>query len=288
MLTRVDRMQLAVRDRKAAEETFAATLGAEKAREDGVKLLNAHRSVVQAGISEFELLEPAGDGPVADHLERWGEGLFAGGFSTPDVPALAERLTFKGVDWQEERGQLFIEPDQTAGLRMVISPDAEHRPVGLITWLYEVTNIIDDHESAASFYADAFGLDSSKFSPIRSKDYGYKGQLTLFDPPSRLDRIELSQITDPERAMGRFAGKRGQSIYMCYVETDNVREIIEGLQKRGARHAGRKDEHNPEGLFIHPTALHGTLMGVSRTNLAWNWSGRPELAGVGSGQASHG
>jgi hypothetical protein len=290
MLTRVDRMQLAVRDRKAAEQTFAETLGAEKVREDGIKLLNAHRSVVQAGISEFELLEPAGDGPVAAHLDRWGEGLFAGGFSTPDLTALSERLTSKGVAWQEEHGQLFIEPDQTPGMRMVISPDIERRPAGLISWLYEVTNIIDDHESAARFYAEAFGLDASRFSPIKSKDYGYKGQLTLFDPPGRLDRIELSQITDPERAMGRFAQKRGQSIYMCYVETDHVPEIIDRLEKRGARHARRKDEHNPEGLFIHPSALHGTLMGVSRTNLAWNWSGRPELAGVAAGaqQETHG
>ena len=293
MLERVDRMLLAVRDRAAAAETFRDLLGAEQVRDDTSTLLGARRTVVQAGESEFELLEPAGDGPVQAHLDRWGEGLFAGGFSTPDVPALAERLTSKDVAWQEERGQLFIEPDQTPGMRMVISPDDERSPVGLITWLYEVTNIIDDHESAARFYADAFGLNRSKFSPIRSKDYGYKGQLTLFDPPARLDRIELSQITDPERAMDRFAQKRGQSIYMCYVETDHVREIIDRLEKRGARHARRTDEHNPEGLFIHPTALHGTLMGVSRTNLAWNWSGRPELAGTAAHagateQASHG
>ncbi len=280
MLTRVDRMQLAVRDRKVAEQTFAETLGAEKVREDGSKLLNAHRSVVQAGISEFELLEPAGDGPVQAHLERWSEGLFAGGFSTPDLSALCERLTSKGVAWHEERGQVYIAADQTPGMRMVLSADRERQPVGLIMWLYEVTNIVDDHEAAAAFYADAFGLDASKFSSIHSKDYGYTGQLTLFDPPARLDRIELSQITDPDRAMGRFATKRGQSIYMCYVETDHVAEIMAALDRRGARYARRRDEHNPEGLFIHPLALHGVLMGVSRTNLAWMWSGRPELAGA--------
>jgi hypothetical protein len=50
------------------------------------------------------------------------------------------------------------------------------------------------------------------------------------------------------------------------------------LEARGARYAGRTDDPHPEGLFIHPTALHGMLMGVSRTKLAWTWSGRPELA----------
>lgn len=280
MLRRVDRMQLAVRDRAAASETFEALLGAEKAREDISDLLAANRSVMRAGISEFELLEPTGEGPVQQHLERWGEGLFAGGFSTDDLDVLVDRLSAKGIQWTFERGQVYIGPDQTPGMRMVLTEEPADLgpPVGLITWLYEVTNVIDDHESAARFYAGAFGLDASKFCPIRSKDYGYTGQLALFDPPGRLDRIELSQITDPERAMGRFAAKRGQSIYMCYVETNDVGAVIERLERHGARHAKRRDAHNPEGLFIHPSALHGVLMGVSRTNLAWQWSGRPELA----------
>jgi hypothetical protein len=235
---------------------------------------------MQAGVSEFELLQPLGDGPVQAHLERWGEGLFAAGFSTEDLSALCEHLTSRGVVWREEAGQAHIEPDQTPGMRIVLSPHLERTPVGGIKWLYEVTNIIDDHAQAATFYADAFELDPAKFCPIKSRDYGYAGQLLLFDPPARLDRIELSQITDPERAMGRFAAKRGQSIYMCYVETDDVPGMIERLERRGSRFARRRDEQNPEGLFIHPSALHGTLMGVSRTDLAWLWSGRPELSGA--------
>jgi len=58
MLQRVDRMQLAVRDRAAAADTFQDILGARQVREDAVRLLSAHRTVVQAGESEFELLEP--------------------------------------------------------------------------------------------------------------------------------------------------------------------------------------------------------------------------------------
>jgi len=29
-------------------------------------------------------------------------------------------------------------------------------------------------------------------------------------------------------------------------------------------------------LFIHPTAFNGVLVGVSRTEQAWLWSGDPE------------
>ena len=278
MLSHVDRMQLAVRDRAAAEETFRVLLGAEKVREDSSDVLAADRTVVQAGISEFELLEPASAGPVQAHLDRWGEGLFAAGFSTTDLSDVCSRLSSNDVAWREEGGQVFIDADQTAGMRVVLTPHAERAPAGLISFLYEVTNVIDDHQAAAEFYVKAFGLDPSRFSPIKSKQYGYTGQLTLFDPPARLDRIELSQITDASGAMGRFATKRGQSIYMCYVETKDVGAIIGRLQVREARWAGRSDDANPEGLFIHPSSLHGVLMGVSRTNLAWSWSGRPELA----------
>ena len=280
MLTRVDRMQLAVRDRAAAAKTFQDLLGAETVRDDESALLGAKRTVVQAGISQFELCEPSGDGPARDFIERWGEGLLSAGFSTPDLSALCKRLSERNILWRDEGEQVHIEASQTPGMRTVLSQDAERERAGPVQWLYEVTNIVDDHKAAADFYADAFGLDKSRFSPIKSEDYGYKGQLTLFDPPARLDRIELSQITGPERAMGRFAAKRGQSIYMCYVETDDVAGLIERLERHNAKHARRKDAHNPEGLFIHPSALHGVLMGVSRTNLAWNWSGRPELAGV--------
>jgi len=278
MLSRVDRILLAVRDRAAAADTFHDILGAETAREESSALLGARRTVVQAGISEFELLEPAGDGPLARHLERWGEGIFAAGFSTPDLSALSEQLSARGVAWREEGSQVHIEASQTPGMRMVLSPEAERQPVGLVQWLYEVTNIVDDHERAAAFYADTFGLDRSRFSPIRSERYGYEGALLLFDPPRRLDRIELSQITDASRAMGRFAARRGQSIYMGYVETADVAAIVSRLDGKGARYAGRSDDPNPEGIFIHPSALHGMLLGVSRTNLAWTWSGRPELA----------
>jgi catechol 2,3-dioxygenase-like lactoylglutathione lyase family enzyme len=278
MLTRVDRMLLAVRDREAAADTFRSILGAERVREDTSRLLGARRTVVQAGISEFELLEPAGEGAVLAHLERWDEGILAVGFSAADLSALGSRLSHRGVSYSEEDVGLWIASDQTLGMNIVLSPNEERSSVGLIKWLYEVTNIVEDHERAAAFYADAFGLDSAKFSPIHSDRYGYAGQLLLFNPPQQLDRIELTQITEPSLAMGRFAARRGQSIYMGYVETDDVAALQRRLNERGARYAGRSDDPNPEGLFIHPTALHGMLMGVSRTNLAWSWSGRPELA----------
>jgi hypothetical protein len=283
MLHRVDRMQIALRDREEAARTFAAVLGARKDREDHLRNYNARRTVVQAGQSEFELLEPAGAGPVADYLERWGEGLFAAGFSTSDVGALASHLESQGIAAAEEGGQLFIAPDQTRGMRAVISPERPVDAPALITHLYEVTNIVSDHEEAAAYYARIFGLDASRFCPIKSERWGYTGTLTLYNPPAQLDRIEITQTTEQSLAMGRFFARRGQSLYMCFAETDDIRPIAEGLQARGARYTA--DQDFVGSMFIHPTALCGMLMGISRTNEAWKWSGRPELAGASG--ASH-
>jgi 4-hydroxyphenylpyruvate dioxygenase-like putative hemolysin len=284
MLEHVDRVQFAVRDREAAAKTFIDVFGAEAVRDDEIRALGAKRRVVHAGTSEFELLQPAGNGPVQEFVNDWGEGLFAAGFSTNDVQALASRLSSKGVNFTDEGGQLFIDQDQTPGLRMVISKDEQRPMIGRMRHLYEATNLIDDHVAAANFYADRFGLDQSKFVPIASKLYGYDGQLTMFNPPDRLDRIELSHITDWDRAMGRFMKRRGgETLYMCYIEAEEIGSIIERLEARQMRYAGRdKDDPNPAGIFIHPSTFHGVLMGCSRTNLAWQWSGHPELAGAGA------
>lgn len=282
MLEHVDRVQLAVTDRAAAAQTFVDVFDGKVVADDEVRVLAAKRRVVHAGSSEFEFLEPSGVGPVQAYLNNWGEGLFAAGFSSNDVAALASRLESKGVKFTHEGSQLFIAPDQTPGLRMVISPEVSRPMIGLMRYLYEATNLIEDHVSAADFYADRFGLDASKFVPIKSKQYGYAGQLTMFNPPERLDRIELSQITDDTRPMGRFMTRRGgETLYMCYIEAEDITPIVQRLDQKGMRYAGRDPQSsNPEGIFLHPATLHGMLMGCSRTNLAWTWSGHPELAGV--------
>jgi hypothetical protein len=276
MLDRVDRMLLAVRNRAAALTTFADVLGAEKVREDKLGApYNASRSVVQAGDSEFELLEPDGEGLVSQHIEMWREGIFAAGFSTSELPEIARRLDDANLHFTYQGSQVWIEPEQTRGMRTVLQLSQHRERVGLINGLYEVTNVVADHEAAASFYTDIFGLDSSRFAPIKSDVYGYIGTLTLFDPPAKLDRIEITQITEPARVMGRFHARRGDSVYMCYAETEDVGAIAKRMEAQNARYEPFGDDM---GLFVHPSALGGMLMGISLTNVGWRWSGRPELA----------
>lgn len=277
MFDRIDRILVAVRDRAAAADTFSAVLGAEKVGDDSAALYAASRTTMRAGDSEFDLLEPTGDGPVAELLESRGEGIFGGGFSTPNLDDLARSLENNSVAFAREGDSLYIEPDQTHGMRTAIRQSETREPAGLISFVYEVTNVVDDHKAAADFYSRAFGLDQSRFSPIDSDMWGYIGTLTMFNPPERLDRIEITQTTDSTRSMGRFYERRGQSIYMCFVETPNTAAIKERLDARDSRYQLLANDP-AAGLYIHPSALHGILMGVSGTNVAWRWSGHPELA----------
>src|SRR5262245_48680792 len=279
MLERVDRIQLVVADAAEAVRAFQDILGAEPAREETSDYLNARRTVLTLGTSEIELCAPLGAGIARAHLDRWGPGPLTAGFSVASVAALRAHLFAEGVDFTKDGEQTYLEPTDTAGMRVVVSPAVASRRLGLISHLYEVTNtLVSPWEAAAERYARLFGLDASRFSPITSERFGYTGTLTLFDPRRRLDRIEISQVTRPDTAMGRWAARRGDSLYMCYAETEDVGAIVRRLTRRGARFAPRGGDPLAErdGLWIHPSALGGLLLGISRTTVAWEWSGRPE------------
>lgn len=280
LIERIDRVQVAVRDRRAAARTYREVLGAEPVREAPSAYLGAARAILALGESEVELCEPAGPGRVARHLERWGEGLMTAGLAVRDMGALRARLAGLGVAVAPDGEQVHLDPADTVGMPVVLTPTRPRPRAGLVRHLYEVTNTVaSDWRAAAARFTALFGLEPARFAAIRSDRFGYVGTLTLFDPPGRLDRIEISQVTGPDSAMGRFVARRGDSLYMCYCEVDDVPAVIGRLERRGGRWTPRGPEAAGErhGLWVHPSALHGLLLGISRTTLAWEWSGRPHL-----------
>lgn len=280
MLERVDRLLVAVRDRAAAAATFTTLLGAVAVRESDSAALAARSTVLALGDSEIELCEPAGDGPVRDHVERWGEGLFAAGFATRDVAALAARLVAQQAAFERDGARLVLPAATTGGVPMVISPLAARPRVGPVSFVYEVTHALDsDWRTVMARHVQLFGLDASRFSPIDSPRWGYAGTLTLFDP-ARLDRIELSQtFADKPGPMRRFVERRGgDCLYMAFVEAHDFDGLKARLLSAGAKLAARGGEVAAERdtMWVLPASLHGLLLGVSRTSFAWTWSGRPD------------
>jgi catechol 2,3-dioxygenase-like lactoylglutathione lyase family enzyme len=280
VLRAVDRVQVVVRDLEAAADVWERLLGARADREDALETFRSRRLVLHLGESEVELLCPTGPGAAADHLAAWGEGLFSAGFGVEALAPIRDRLAACGARWTEEGDQLFLDPSETRGLRTVVTVQAPHEPAGRLRGLYEASQLVRSWKDARERHVELFGLDSERFHEIRSEQYGYAGELLLFDPPARLDRIELCEITGPEKAMGRFFQRRGESLYMCYAECDDVRGLLAHLKSEGARVDSPVRTDDPPNLFLHPKSLTGVLLGVSRTQFAWTWSGRPELAGT--------
>jgi len=283
MLKRVDRVQIAVPDRTAAVERWAALLGAEMEGEDRVDVLGARRSRLRLGTGYIEILQPDGTGAVADAIAQRGGGhLFAAGLSTGDVTALAAHLDSRGVAVTSENGQAYVDPGGTGvpGLRAVLSTEEKLPSVGAIAFLYEATLLIDDPAAAVARCADIFALDADIFVPIGSEEFGYDGSLTLFQP-NQLFRFEIITPTDAAKTLGRFFARTGPSYYMSFAECGQLDLVAERARERGDSFTpvpspNAKDNGAAETIFLHPPALGGMMLGLSRPSLAWRWSGAPE------------
>lgn len=269
----IDRIQLAVHNRAEAARAWEELLDAIVVREDEVKCLGCRRTVLAVGTSEVELLEADGAGAV----QKAGPGIFAAGFASEDVDALRAHLESRGVLVASEGEQLFMTPESLGdrGLRVVVSPEAERARQGLLSRLYEVTNLVEDPEEWSARFASIFDLDPAAFVPIHSENFGYDGTLTLFRR-DHLDRVEIIHPYDQTKTMGRYHGKRGACLYMCYGETDRIGEIRERAVAYVPKHWTGPPDGPADNLFLHPRALAGVMLGLSRASYAWTWSGSPE------------
>jgi hypothetical protein len=285
MLDRVDRMLVAVRSRQQAGDRFSQLLGATRQDEIKSEHLNAVCLRMAVGESEFELCEPLGNGPVQSHLDQWGEGLMIAGYASARLNDLTAHWDTTGVAYTPADNRVYLAGEVTAGFPMVVSPLGETRarqPGCPISFLYEATNTLDSPwQQVADKYTEMFQLDASRYSPIANDRFAYEGTLTLFDPPNRLDRIELSQtFADKPQPMRRFVERRGgDSLYMCFVETHAFDQLKSHLINEGVTLATRGQDLAAErnSMWVHPKDLYGVLLGISRTGFAWQWSGRPEM-----------
>jgi hypothetical protein len=275
---RIDRVQLVTHDRPSAAARWARLFGAEPVRDDRVSWLGAERSVLRAGATDVELLEPDGIGAVAQHLARRRSAILALGLAVADLESTRAGLDARGVHHQVEGAQLWISGEWLGvpGLRIVLSQDAPVEPAGLLGRVYEGTHLSRTYPRAADRLAKVFDLDPGLFVPIRSQEFGYEGLLTLF-ARDRLDRIEAVTPTDPGKTMGRFFAREGPCFYMIYAEARDASAIRDRLLEHAPDHfTGPREGAAVDNLFVHPRALDGVLLGVSRDTVAWRWSGQPQ------------
>lgn len=181
-----------------------------------------------------------------------------------------------------EAGQLHLDVADTgiAGLRVVASEDEALDTVGDIDFFYEATLLSKDTGGVTRALNALFGLNDSYYTEIVSEVFGYRGTLTLFDE-DRLDRLEVIDPTREGTTMERYFRKFGQSLYMAFAETRDINLIGERAAAAGAgftvdRPADRPSHLPADQIWLHPKALGGMMLGLSRPSMAWSWSGRPE------------
>lgn len=281
MFKNVDRILVAVHDLDEAENNYRNVLGASHIEDFESSYLNATVRRMAVGVSEVELCRPNGPGPVAQRIEKQGEGLVCGGVTTDDLSAFARRLDEKGIPYVNADNRIYPASEALYNLPLAVSASPSKPNVrndGPVEFLYELTMVLKSKwDDVAAHYADVFGLKRENEVGITFSRFGYDGTLMKFDP-DRLDRLELSEAHDSAYPMGRFTAKHGDAFYMCYIQTDDLADIIDRLTRHDCRWTRRTTtEVERDGLWIHPSAINGVLMGVSRTSLAWGWSGKPEL-----------
>ena len=282
MLTEIDRVLVAVPDAAAAKAKWSARIGAVEVGQDRAAALSARRITLRAGRSDIELLEPDGEGLIADELKRRGRAhLFAAGASSPEAGNVAEHAAKAGAQCTAEDGRYRITLEiEGAPIRFAISDDAAREKAGDIDFLYEATVLAADQARAVDRIAQVFNLDNTHFTTITSEAFGYTGVLTLFREGA-LHRFEVITPTDMTKTMGRYYAREGASFYMAFAESAAIGDIERMAQVSKAgftvdRPETRAVTLNPDQLWLHPPALGGMMLGISRPTMAWRWSGHPE------------
>ena len=282
MLSEIDRVQIATPDADEAARKWRALVGAEEVLRDRISILAARRTVLRAGCSDIELLEPDGTGVVERELKRRGRAhLFAAGASSPDAMKVAKHAASKGATHAEERGQHYLCLEvEDVPIRFVISGEAKREPVGDLDFLYEATVLAADQAGAVKKIRDAFGLDESHFTTITSEAFGYTGVLTLFREGA-LHRFEVITPIDRQKTMGRYHAREGASFYMAFAESARMAHIERKARMADAgitadRPKDRAPDRTADQLWLHPPSLGGMMLGISRPSMAWRWSGHPE------------
>src|SRR4029450_8869669 len=176
MLDRCDRVQIAVHDLAKAPQRFGQLLGSVVARRDHSRHLGAKRTILAVGESEFELCEDDGAGLTQDFLARRGGGRTRAGSCPAALESMVRRWEGLGVPYDRDAEQLYLSPETTFGLPIVISESTYRRGVGPVSFLYETTNTLSsDWRRVAAVYAGLFGLDPARFCEIGSERFGYVG-----------------------------------------------------------------------------------------------------------------
>ena len=106
MIKKIDHIAVAVKDLEASARTFEQILGAPPTRLQEVPTEKVRVAFFPFGGAEIELVQGLGaDNPVANFIERRGEGIHHICFEVDDLQGTLDRLAAAGVPLLDRTGK---------------------------------------------------------------------------------------------------------------------------------------------------------------------------------------
>lgn len=95
--TRVDHISIVVEDFDRAFDFYANLLGLEVLKVEESELHGVKAAFLKIGDMMVEIIQPLGDGPIADFLEQRGPGFHHVAFEVPDLPEALDEVAGRGL-----------------------------------------------------------------------------------------------------------------------------------------------------------------------------------------------
>lgn len=123
--------------------------------------------------------------------------------------------------------------------------------------IHHVALLVEDVETALSFWRDALGL------PVAHRQEIPEQQATTAFLTAGEAEIELVRPTSPDGGMGRLLAKRGPGMHHVCLEVDDLDGCLERLRQRNIRLITPEPVSSSGGrhvIFIHPESTQGVLV----------------------------
>jgi methylmalonyl-CoA/ethylmalonyl-CoA epimerase len=127
----------------------------------------------------------------------------------------------------------------------------------MIRSINHVAIVVEDLNSALSFWRDALGL------PLHKTEENPGENVNIAFLPVGQGEIELLQPTDPASGIGKYLAKKGQGMHHICLEVHNIEVVIQQLIAHGMEMINETPRVRAEGTryaFVHPRSASGVLV----------------------------
>jgi methylmalonyl-CoA/ethylmalonyl-CoA epimerase len=120
-----------------------------------------------------------------------------------------------------------------------------------------VAVVVNDMESALSFWRDALGMTLHELRDVPAE----KSQIAFL--PLENSELELVVPTTDDSGIAKYLSKRGPGMHHICLEVDDIQAMLAQLKTKGVRLINEEPRAGADGkryAFIHPESASGVLV----------------------------